>query len=175
MLEYLKLEKSMRDFYDKNMDCSACGPKDCCCNYSSGRNSGMIKHIVPWDHYIANYNFPKGRSISEAKSEGEHCPYLSEKGCAIPVGRPNICTTFICEKNDTILSGRELTDIVDSYCQIGDLMSELMMEDHNQYREKNYELKIDSFFRAARDTIKNSDKFQTKFEYKPIISKEAEA
>ena len=167
MTNYLDFEKSLRAFFDENLHCSRCKPKDCCCSYGSGMNDGLESFIYSWDHYVMDHTFPQWRSISENDTR---CKFLSDKGCIIPSGRPCICTTYYCNTHDGILTPYEETRIVDEYKNVAKRMSALIDLKHGGISEEiNAVYLIGSYFESAQQVMGMNDKFKKKFVYTPPI------
>jgi hypothetical protein len=163
--EYLKFEKPIRTFFDDNMAtrCRQCPPDELCCSYRSEKN------LTAWDTFVMDKNFSQWRDISEKSKNGSYCQFLSEKGCIIPTGRPNICTAHICLRREDVLDYESRRDILDTYKRIGMYMDWILRLGVGSERESQILTQVDDCFRVGESAIKDNERFREKFAYEPIL------
>jgi len=166
--EYLKVEKSLRDYYNSNLDCSKCPTGESCCVDTHVRRGVDI--FLPWDHYVMKRTFPQYMDIERNRdADDPKCSYLSDKGCIIPEGRPTQCTKYVCppqrRKRDFTT-----TRVILAFAHISDDMSRIMVEGISYEKELDLLKDADDTFKDIKKMIGETDRISKKYEYESIFN-----
>ena len=163
--EYLKLEKSLRTMFDSISVCSPC--KGLCC-ISHAKRSRFDQLANRWDRYVISGTFPEWQDVKDRSAKDGYCQFLSEKGCIIPAGRPNACTTYSCYKYDKIMSD-DINTAFYYFHAIGSTMARHMMDKKEDSYDGQFKIvNLPIFFKRAAETIKSEPIFKQKFDYKGV-------
>lgn len=163
--EYLKLEKSIRTYFDSFPVCSPC-KGHCCRNHTE--QSRFDEIATRWDRYVISTTFPEWQRVKENGRKDGYCQFLSEKGCAIPEGRPNACVTHFCYRYNKIISD-EANAVLANFHNIGSTMARHMMKKEKGSPDGIYKTEnLDLFFKRAAEAINNDETFKQKFDYKGV-------
>ena len=210
MPNFLAEEKSIRSlpYWEVCRECQGA----CCTNmYATDRNFDNLfnewdKVIIAttfsgWEYYASKEGkkVPYPKNLNGKTHDKKYCPFNSDDGCAIPEGRPAICTAHICTngrdpytKMDALNIPQEITQgVMRGHYLISIALSGLLPAISSRSKLDRYFAKdnanmsryysldkpeigdrvrfINSTFRKSENIINSHEDFKVKFSFKPII------
>lgn len=166
--QYLALEGSIRTMFNENQFCRPCAYSEVTCCETSGETRNLMLLTHEYDKHILDKSIPNWRTLNQLREKDSKCALLTDKGCSVELGRPNVCVTHLCKKYSNLLTPEE-QEALHGYSDIASLMSLIITEGTAEDDFVNYADEVNHHFMIAQKAITNSDKFSNKFSYTPVV------